>query len=141
MSYLLDTDVLSEGAKPRPDAAVLQWLEANESDCFTSAMVLAEITRGVARLPTGQRKERLQRWLDDLRSAFGARVLPFDGPVAQVWGELLADLEHRGLLPPHPDSYLLATAKHHGLTIATRNVSNYAGRGVPVLNPFTGVSH
>jgi predicted nucleic acid-binding protein len=141
VSYLLDTDVLSEGAKPRPDAVVLAWLEANEAGCYTSAIVLAEITRGVARLPSGRRKERLQLWLEDLRTAFGARALPFDSAVAKVWGELLADLEPRGLLPPHPDSYLLATAKQHGLTLATRNISNYAGRGVPVFNPFTGKSH
>lgn len=141
MSYLLDTDVLSEGAKPQPDARVLAWLEANEADCFTSALVLAEITRGVSRLPDGRRKERLKLWLAELQSALGTRALPFDGAVARVWGELLADLERQGLLPPHPDSYLLATAKHHDLTIATRNVSNYAGRGVPVFNPFTGKHH
>jgi toxin FitB len=141
VSYLLDTDVLSEGAKPRPDMTVLAWLEQNEARCSTSALVLAELTRGVARLADGRRKERLRQWLGDLSAAFGSRALPFDGAVAKVWGELLAELEPRGLLPPHPDSYLLATAKHHGLTIATRNVSNYAGRGVPVFNPFTGELH
>ena len=91
MSYLLDTDVLSEGAKPRPDATVLAWLEANEPDCFTSALVLAEITRGVARLANGHRKERLQHWLEDLRLAFGARALPFDGAVAKVWKKVSVD--------------------------------------------------
>ncbi len=141
MSYLLDTDVLSEGAKPHPNATVLVWLGAHEPQCFTSALVLAEITRGIARLAGGRRKERLQLWLAELQAAFGARVLPFDAAAGKTWGELLADLEPRGLLPPHPDSYILATAKCHGLILVTRNVSNYAGRGVAVLNPFTGELH
>lgn len=138
MTFLLDTDVLCEGAKPNPNAAVLKWLAENERECCTSALVFAEITRGVARLPNGRRKERLRRWLNELHVAFGARVLPFDVSAGIAWGELLASLEPRGLLPPHPDSYILATAKCHGLTVATRNVGNYAGRGVPVFDPFTG---
>ena len=141
MSYLLDTDVLSEGAKPQPDGAVLRWLLEHEQACYTSSLVAAELERGIARLPAGRRKQRLEKWLAELKAALGARILPFDSSTAETWGQMLAELEQRGQLPPHPDSYILATAKRHGLTLVTRNVSHYAGRGVPVLNPFTGARH
>lgn len=130
--------VLSEPAKPKPNAGVLAWLEAQDSRDFAiSVLTFGEIQRGVDRMSEGRRKATLQAWLSsELRDRFADNILGVDLDVALAWGVLTTESERIGR-PLHViDGLLLATAKVHGLIVATRNVSDFSQRGVPVQNPF-----
>jgi toxin FitB len=128
VSWLLDTNVVSELVRPRPDPGVLAWFqarEAQEPQVYLAALVLAEIWRGVLRMDRqNPRFARLQAWVrSDLPTRFAGRVLAFDEPVARTWGRLTATLR-RGASPPTVDSLIAATAVHHGLVLVTRNVAD-----------------
>ena len=142
MRYLLDTNVISEGARPRPDPGVLAWLEARTPlECAISVLTLGEIQKGVALLPAGKRRDRLEGWLaTDLPRHFSGRLLPVDDRVAVAWGNLLAECRRTGREPPAIDGLLLATAAAHDLILVTRNERDCADRGVAILNPWTEVS-
>ena len=131
--------VLSEPARRTPDAAVVAWLRAQVApDLAVSVLTFGEIERGVARMADGRRKDELKRWLGaELQDHFGDRILPVDVPVALAWGAFTADSERAGRALPVVDGLLLATAHVHGLTIVTRNVTDFDGRGVPVHNPYS----
>lgn len=139
MNYLLDTNVVSEAVKPRPNPGVLRWLEANDEDrLFLSAATLAELHGGVQRLPEGARKRRLRDWLAaDLTERFRGRILPIDEPVAAAWGEILAEREAAGRPILTIDCFLAATARVHQLTLATRNLADFDPT-VPAVNPWSG---
>ena len=134
MSYLLDTNVLAEIRKPRPQPAVAAWYEEAAADeLFLSVLVVGEIQQGVARL---RRKDPRQAaayetWLGKLQREFADRVLPVTQEVALEWGRLSA-----GNPPPVVDGLIAATALVHGLTVVTRNVADFEPTGVPLLNPF-----
>ena len=97
MKYLLDTCVLSEFVKPAPNSAVLAWADARaENELFVAAMTLAELRRGVAKLPVSRRKSELLVWLDQLQASLGERILPFTGDTAGYWGELCTQVEAMG---------------------------------------------
>ncbi|MGZ8362787.1 MAG: PIN domain-containing protein [Caulobacteraceae bacterium] len=132
--WLLDTVALSEAAKPRANPGFLTWLEAIPDDqIHTSVLCLGEIRRGVEMLPDGDKRKTLARWLErDLQDWLGARVIGVDFDVAQIWGRLGA----RGSVSPI-DALIGATAVNAGLTVVTRNVRDFNGLGVPVLNPWT----
>lgn len=136
--FLLDTMVVSEPAKPKPNAGLIQWLEQqNIADLALSVITLGEIQRGVARMADGRRRSDLARWLkSDLPSQFFDRVLPVDAEVALAWGILSAEADRIGRPLPVIDGLLLATAQAHSLTLVTRNTGDCDGRGIPVLNPF-----
>lgn len=138
MRYLLDTNVLSEAARPQPNGGVVEWLERRASlDLALSVLTLGEIRKGVALLAAGKRKRRLEDWLAvDLVRQFSGRVLSVDEAVALAWGGLAAEGRASGRELPVIDGLLLATAAVHGLTLVTRNERDCAGRGVPVLNPW-----
>lgn len=138
MPYLLDTNVLSEPAKPRPSPQVLAWLEHQSPlDLSISALTLGEIEKGVRMLPAGSKRERLAEWLrTDLSRQFSGRVYPVDERVSLEWGRLAAEARrlHREL--PVIDGLLLATAAAHNLVFVTRNTRDCADRGVPLLDPW-----
>ena len=138
MSYLLDTCVLSEFARPSPAARLVDWLEAQpEETLHTSAIVLGELARGVARLEDGSKKRRLGAWLHgDLRARFGDRVLGVSAEVALKWGELSGAAARRGVTVSMADGLIGATAIIHGLTVVTRNVEDLAATGARVLSPW-----
>ena len=140
MRYLLDTNVLSEPARPQPDSNVVAWLEAqSQMDLVLSVLTLGELGKGVERLASGARRDRLRQWLDvDLPRRFRDRVLPVDERVARAWGRLSASGEEEGRRLPVIDGLLLATAAVHNLTFITRNERDCADRGVPLLNPWRG---
>jgi hypothetical protein len=132
--FLIDTNVISEATKPRPDARVQRWSSVRAEETFISVMTVGEIVKGIERLPAGRRRENLHRWLDLLSSsAFKARILPVDEVVAAEWGRL--NLALRRTLPC-ADSLLAATARVHDLSIATRNERDFAGLGVRLVNPW-----
>ena len=136
--FLLDTCVLSELIRPKPDDNVLRWIEETaESIMFLSVLTLGEIRNGVARLGPGSRRGRLESWLQvDLRSRFQNRILPIDEAIADRWGAISAKAAAKGKPVPVVDGLLAATALHHNLTLVTRNGSDVAGTGVSTVNPW-----
>ena len=136
MSFLVDTNVLSESAKPKPDAGVMAWLRENERDLYVSTITIGELRRGIERLPEGARKTKLRHWLQSLCDCMQGRVLGFSTSSAHVWGQLKAKWDAAGLVIPTLDSQIAAVAQRHGLTVITRNTRDFVKTGVKVLNPF-----
>ena len=132
--YLVDTDVLSELRRSRRNRNVVAWFgEVNAADLFLSVVTIGEIELGIARqqvLNPGFAQE-LTEWLDVTLRAYGERILPLAVGIARRWGRLAAHLCNKQL-----DLAIAATALEHGLTVVTRNVSDYEPTGVPILNPF-----
>ena len=139
MRFLLDSNVLSETRRPEPDWRVLEWLDRLDEDrAFISVVTLAEIRRGVALMQTGRRRDELAHWLaDDLVDRFAGRILPVDERTAFAWGDLMAEAKRRGLGLASMDGLLAATAIAHGLTLVTRNVQDFRGLAVELLDPWT----
>jgi predicted nucleic acid-binding protein len=133
---LLDTCVVSEPVRARPDPNVLRWLSAHRGQLYLSALTLGELWKGLARLDAGPRRERLSVWIEQLGAQHADRTLPIDARVAARWGELCATAERKGTPLGVIDGLLAATASTHGLSVATRNVADFAPAGVPVVNPW-----
>lgn len=135
MKFLLDTNVVSELRKgTRADRNVVAWFESLEADdLYLSVLVVGEIRRGIERIRRRDPKsaQALDRWLSALSAGFEDRILPVDRPVAEEWGRM-------NVPDPLPvlDALMAATAKVHGLVLATRNVKDVASTGVRTLNPF-----
>jgi len=138
LKYLLDTNVISEWTKPRPDPAVVRWLgEAREEDLSLSVITLGELWNGVEQLPPGKRRTSLARWIEqDLTARFEGRMLGIDERIAQAWGALLARSRKQGKVMHAVDALLAATASVHALTLVTRNTRDFAAAGIQMLNPF-----
>lgn len=137
MSDLLDTCVLSELVKPQPDTSVLAWMAArSEPELFVSALTLAELHRGVRRLPESKRRTELSQWLAHIEQGFDDRVLPFTQRTAHVWAEMSTQAEQQGKPMAAMDSIIAATALTHGLRLVTRNVRDFTYAGVALLNPW-----
>jgi toxin FitB len=141
VSYLLDTCVLSEFQRPAPQATVVAWLRAQEEETFfLSVLTLGELQRGISRLPTSRKRNRLQAWLDsDLRQRFEGRILPIDDNVALRWGEVQARVEARGTSLPVMDNLIACTALIHNLAVVTRNGEDFARTGVRVVDPWAAL--
>ncbi|MFA5083258.1 MAG: type II toxin-antitoxin system VapC family toxin [Hydrogenophilaceae bacterium] len=139
MSYLIDTNVISELVKPLPDANVLRWFEGiSDHALHLSVLSLGEIRKGVELMPASARREKLRLWLEqDLPGWFEDRLLPVSAPVADRWGRLLAEA---GRPVPAVDSLLAATALGHGLRLVTRNTGDFQFAGLDVVNPWETVT-
>lgn len=137
--YLLDTNVVSEWVKPRPDPGVVAWLaEIDEDRAFLSVVTLAELRRGIERMPAGRRRGRLDEWLsDELPLRFEGRVLPVDGPVADAWGKVVARSEAVGRPIGAMDAFIAATAEVHGLALVTRDESDFTSAVKTIVNPWS----
>jgi predicted nucleic acid-binding protein len=129
MSFLIDTNVVSEWVRPRPNPGVLSWLaEADEDRIFMSVVTLAELRRGIARLAHSPRRNRLDEWLrDELPLRFEGRLLPIDAVVAAAWGDVVAEREEHGRPMSAMDAFIAATARVHHLTLVTRNTRDFEG--------------
>lgn len=139
MKYLLDTCVLSEMIKSEPNPAVLAWVNArSDPDLFTAAMVLAELHRGVAKLPVSRRRQDFSAWLIKLQVAFDTRVLPFTVETAEHWAAMCARAEGMGKTIAAFDSIIAACALENGLALVTRNVQDFAFASVLIVNPWDG---
>jgi predicted nucleic acid-binding protein len=135
MSWLLDTDVISQPAKRHGDPGVIAWLEQEKDHCYTSAVVIAQLAYWV-RGKEGRQRQALQAWLTRLVEAMHGRVHGFNVSVAHVWAEQEHLLEKAGRQMPVEDSYIAATARRYGLTIATGNDQDFRRPGLKVFNPF-----
>lgn len=135
MSYLIDTNVLSELRRKAPDARVIDWFSQRPTGTlFLSVLTLGEIRKGVEALPDPSRRLALLDWLETgLPAFFVGRILPIDAAVADRWGRMVAQA---GRPLPAIDSLLAATALQHGLILVTRNLRDVKGLGVQVINPW-----
>jgi len=136
--FLLDTNCISELLRPKPDAGVLAWMElADERMLHLSVLTFGEIRKGLALLPQGKRRTRLEVWLEvELQARFAGRIVPIDASVADRWGQIAADAERKGRGLPVIDGLLAATALHHNMTVVTRNVGDFASSQIRVVNPW-----
>jgi hypothetical protein len=139
VSWLVDTDVLCQPAKRRGDPRVVAWLEREKDQCYTSAVVIAQLAYWV-RTKEGRQRQALQAWLTRLVNAMHGRIYGFNVSVAHVWAELEHQLEDAGRRMPVEDSYIAATAKRYGLIIATGNDQDFRRPGLKVFNPFKELS-
>jgi predicted nucleic acid-binding protein len=135
MSYLLDTNVVSEMTRKRPDKRVVRWLETVPNAALhISVLTVGEVRSGVESTRPGPKKERLRLWLEqEIPAWFEDRLLPVDAVVADRWGRLVA-AARRPL--PAIDSLLAATALVYGLRLATRNTKHFDLAGVELINPW-----
>ena len=135
MSYLLDTNIVSETVRRNPNKAVIAWLDQLPGEAlYVSVLTLGEIRKGIEALADRKRREKLRLWLEhDLPAWFEGRVLSIDLAVADRWGRLLAEV---GRPVPAIDSLLAATALHHELRLVTRNSGDFEYPGLEVINPF-----
>jgi predicted nucleic acid-binding protein len=138
LSYLLDTNVVSEWVKLQPNPHVIKWLtDVDEDEVFLSVASLAEISRGVDLMPSGKRRDRLATWLSgDLQARFQGRILGIDGRTALTWGAVMARVQRAGATVGVIDALFAATAEVHGLTLVTRNVAHFQTMGISLLNPW-----
>ncbi len=135
MNYLVDANVLSEATRPEPAAAaVLDWLRRHEADLVVTPIVLGEIEYGIRLMPAGRKRTRLLQWFT--QGVKRLRVLDLDAGTATTWAMLLARLKQQGRAMPVKDSLIAASAVQHGLTIATRNQTDFRNAGVPLVDPF-----
>jgi predicted nucleic acid-binding protein len=138
VSFLLDTNVVSEPLKPYPSESVMRWLAATDEDrLFVSVVTLTELRYGAERLPAGSRRTRLEEWLkDELPLRFEGRILPVDSVIADACGKLVARSEAAGRPIEPRDAFIAATAEVHRLTLVTRDVSGFEAALKTVLNPW-----
>jgi predicted nucleic acid-binding protein len=139
VSFVLDTCVLSELARPVPDRGLTLWFEAQEAEAlFLSVLTVGELEQGIAVLSAGRKRSALTTWLATLRSTFADRILPIDIATAAVWGRAAARARRRGRRLAVIDGLIAAAASHHGYTVVTRNVADFEAAGVSLLNPWRG---
>ena len=137
MSFLLDTNVISEWVKPQPDPNVMAWMaEVDEDRVYLSVASLAEIQHGIELLCPGHRRDRLERWLEeDLPTRFEGRILDIDRRVAAMWGVMMSRGRRAGRPAGVMDAFFAATAEIHGLTLVTCNTRDFEAFGIELLDP------
>ena len=140
MNYLLDTCVISEAVRKKPEPGVMAWLAAQDEDhLFMSVLTLGELHKGIARLDDPARRSTLEAWVAaDLLRRFTGRIIPVDPEIAARWGRISGAAERSGRVIPVIDGLLAATALENGLTLVTRDVSHMEPAGVDLLNPWEG---
>ncbi len=137
MSFLLDTNVISEPKQKQPNEKVLEWLGAqDELKLYLSVMTIGEIKKGIARLESGRKKAELEKWLEELRNRFSQRILSLSEKTFLVWGKMYGEFERKGIIRPAFDSLLEASALEHDMILVTRNVKNFQNSSVTILNPW-----
>jgi toxin FitB len=138
VNFLLDTNVVSEWTKPRPDAGVVAWLAGTDEDrIFISVITVAELRHGIERRPAGARRERLATWLtEQVPQRFEDRLLAVDSETANVWGRVMAQGQAAGRPLGTMDAFIAATVLRHDMILVTRNVSDFEALGVRLINPW-----
>jgi predicted nucleic acid-binding protein len=134
VNFLLDTNVVSELMKSRPDPLVLAWAEPHEAACFLSALTVGEVERGIGLLAAGRKRERLTAAFSTFLHAAEEQILAFDAAIARRWADLTVRWQRQGRRLSVFDSMIEATALHWNLTLVTRNVRDFVE--VKTLNPW-----
>ena len=139
MSFLLDTNVISEWVKPRPDRGVIEWLATVDEDrVYVSVITISEIRFGIEKLPVGARRLRIEDWLvADLPTRFDKRILPITLEIADACGKIRGRGRAAGRPIAPMDAFIAATAETGDLTLVTRNTSDFQFLSLPVISPWT----
>ena len=139
---LLDTNILSELMRPTPEAAVEQWLaDQPAASVFISSITEAELRYGLALMPPGKRRSALAVEIENmLGEDFSGRILPFDSPAAVAFAEIAAERRQAGRPISQADAQIAAIARSRGAALATRNVPDFEGCGVEIINPWSSAS-
>jgi predicted nucleic acid-binding protein len=135
VSFLLDTNTVSELSKENPDPRVTDWIRAHDSECFLSAVTIGELVKGLELLPEGKKRNRLSRGLRFLQEDYRDRILPYDELAAVEWGRLYAGARKQNRSLPLEDSLIEAIALSHELIVVTRNPSDFFR--VQTLDPWS----
>ena len=138
MNYLLDTCVLSEYTRRKPDGKVIQWMDAIQDDeLFISVITFGEIQRGIDKLTESHRKTDLVTWMnEDLVNRFDGRIVPIDLETMLLWGNLTARMDANGTPMGVMDSLIAVSALRNNLVLVTRNESDFQASGVRLVNPW-----
>ena len=140
MRYLLDTNILSDIAKPAPSPSLLAWMsEQIDDDLFIASLTVAEIRRGILEKPAGKRRDALEAWFagpEGPQALFAGRVLPFDESAALIWARLMADGVKKGRPCSALDTIIAAVAEAHDCTVVTDNERDFDD--VKAINPLRG---
>ena len=138
MAFLLDTNVVSETIRPRPEKTVLDWIEAQApTDLFLAAQTIGELVRSARKVEEQVHRERFERWIEqDLARQFDGRILPFDGRTAAVWSRLMGDGDRAGRPLAAADAQIAAIAIQHEFILVTRNEKDFVHFGIQLLNPW-----
>jgi predicted nucleic acid-binding protein len=134
---ILDTNVLSEAMKPMPDTAVAAWLaRGNAGDLYTTTITEAEILLGIAVLPDGRRKKDIGEAAKRIMALFADRILSFDSVAAQNFADIVAERRKHGRPINDFDAQIAAITRSQGMALATRNVADFDGIGLTIINPW-----
>lgn len=137
MRILVDTNVLSELRRPKPNSKVIENLLAFDADhVYLSSITIGEFVYGINRLPKSKKRTELDRWLLGIEQLYAGRILAFDADTARIWGELMSNAQSKGRPLTPQDGQIAATAIQHGLHLMTRNVSDFQVTGVMLINPW-----
>jgi predicted nucleic acid-binding protein len=138
MNYLLDTCIVSELIKNKPNKKVVSWIDSiDEMKLFLSVITIGEIEKGLSKLPNSKRKTLISEWLhEDLLIRFNNRIISLDIDTLFQWGKMSAALEQEGLKMPSIDSLIAATAKQNNFCLVTRNVNDFENCRIKLLNPW-----
>ena len=134
---ILDTNIVSEALKPKPDPKVLTWLDNQDFEAlYLTSITVAELLFGVAVLPEGKRKQQLSSAIDEIISMYKNRVLPFDTDAAKCHASLALIARQKGNGFPTPDGYIAGIAAKHGYIVASRDIAPFQSVGLDAVNPW-----
>jgi len=133
---LIDTNVVSETLKAKPEEQVVRWLTENDEDIWLPVIVIAEIAYAIERIRPEQRASRLAQGLDAWRDRFHDRICTFSESDALVYGRIMGQASQKGRPMAIPDGMVAAMAVGRGASLATRNVSDFSNCGIPLVNPW-----
>jgi len=136
--YLLDTCIMSEYIKKKPNRKVIEWLNnLNENNLFISILTLGELKKGITKLKSSNlnRYNKLSFWIKTIEERFSQRILILDNDIINIWADICRNSESQGITLPIIDSLIMATAKHHNLTIVTRNTVDFTCYS-KIINPW-----
>lgn len=138
MPFLLDTNIISETVRPKPEPRVLAWLE-NQSpeELFLASQTIGELVRGACKVKEKVRRDRFTKWIEeDLSQQFEGRILPFTDASARIWGELMGNGDRKGETPSAADAHIASIAMERDLVLITRNVKDFERFDLDLLNPW-----
>lgn len=138
---IVDTNVWSETMRPEPDTAVVTWVRRHHPELFLTSITVHEMQFGVLQLPASRRKDHFDKAVAQLLERLASRIVSYDTAAATAHAELRAAAKRSGRALGYEDGQILGIAASRGATIATRNVRDFVGHGVPVIDPWSGLAH
>ena len=136
MIYLIDSNVVSESMRPAPSARVVTWLDRHAGNCAMPTVAIFEVRAGINSMPPGRRRDELMGAFERIVARFGPRVVSFDRPSAEMAAELASVSASAGRTMTTGDVQIAGIAGAYGLTLATRNVKDFAATGIDLVNPW-----